>query len=41
MEAQLNVLNTSEQEMDEVRAACRMAAEGLDHFSFRAQEGDT
>ena len=33
MEAQLNALNTSEQEADEVRAVCRMAAEGLDHFN--------
>ena len=33
MEAQLNALNTSEQEVDEVRAVCRMAAEGLDHFN--------
>ena len=33
VEAQLNALNTSEQEVDEVRAVCRMAAEGLDHFN--------
>ena len=33
VESQLNALNTSEQEVDEVRTVCRMAAEGLDHFS--------
>ena len=31
---QLSALNTSELEMEGVRAFCRMAAEGLDHFTF-------
>ena len=34
IEAQLSTLNSSEQEMEEVRAICSAAAEGLDSFTF-------
>lgn len=34
VEAQLNAVSTSEQEMEEVRFACRAAAEGLDNITF-------